>query len=58
MEQSNLKEPRKLEELLKEVVTRVIDMWESGEGDLAIEIRDDGGDKRAKVRGGFTKRIK
>ena len=53
-----IKECRKLEELLKEIISRTIDMWESGEGDLILEIRDDGGDRKAKIKGGFTKRIK
>ena len=52
------KDIRKLEELLKETLSRVIDMWESGEGDLVIEIRDEGGVKKAKIKGGHTVRIK
>lgn len=52
------KDVRKLEELLKEVLTRTIDMWESGEGDIVIEVRDDNSEKKAKIRGGFTKRIR
>ena len=49
---------RKLEELLKELICRVIDMWTCGEGYMTIEIRDDGGDKKAKIKGGHTKRIR
>lgn len=52
------KDHRKLEELLKEVICRIVDMWDCGEGDLAIEIRDDGGDKKAKIKGGCTRRIR
>ena len=52
------KDHKKLEELLKEVIERTIDMWIAGEGDLIIEIRDDGGDKKAKIKGGDTKRIR
>lgn len=51
------KDIRKLEELVKETVTRVVDMWDSGEGDLIVEIRDEGGNKKAKLKGGPTKRI-
>lgn len=49
---------RKLEELIKEVVARVVDAWIAGEGDITIEVRDDNGDLRAKIMGGPTKRIK
>ena len=56
-QEPQIKEHRKLEDLLKEVLSRVIDMWCSGEGDLSIEIRDDGGDKKAKIKGGHTTRI-
>ena len=49
---------KKLEELLKELICRVIDMWIAGEGDLSVEVRDDGGDKKAKIKGGCTKRIR
>lgn len=52
------REHKKLEDLLKETIARTIDMWCSGEGDLLIEVRDDGGDKRAKLKGGHTSRIK
>ena len=52
------KDHRKLEELWTKVISRVVDMWIAGEGDLAIEIRDDGGDKKAKIKGGDTKRIR
>jgi len=51
-------EHRKLEELLRESISRIIDMWELGEGDLILEIRDDGGVKKAKIKGGSTARIK
>lgn len=50
-------EIRKLEVFLKEIVSRAIDIWEAGEGDLAVEIRDDGGIKKAKIKGGATKRV-
>jgi hypothetical protein len=56
--QSDSHEHRKLEELLKEVLTRVIDTWISGEGDISIEIRDGGNEKIARIMGGATKRIK
>lgn len=49
---------KKLEELLKELICRVVDTWIAGEGDLIIEVRDDGGDKKAKIKGGHTKRIR
>jgi len=52
------KECRKLEELLKEVLTRVVDIWVTGEGDMSIEVRDDGGERKAKIKGGSTARIK
>lgn len=52
------RESRKLEELLKELICRTVDMWEAGEGDLILEIRDEGGDKKAKIKGGHTLRIK
>lgn len=52
------KEIRKLESLLKELVSRCIDIWEGGEGDLLLEVRDDGGERKAKVKGGSTMRIK
>ena len=51
------KEYKKLEDLLKEVITRTIDMWSVGEGDLSIEIRDVG-EKNAKISGGHTTRIR
>ena len=51
-------EIRKLEEFLKEIISRSIDSWEAGEGDISIEIRDDGGVKKAKIMGGLTTRIK
>jgi hypothetical protein len=57
LEQQN-KEHRKLEELLKELITRTIDTWCAGEGDIILEIRDEGGDKRAKIKGGSTTRIR
>ena len=56
-EQQN-KEHKKLEDLLKEVLSRTIEMWCCGEGDLLVEIRDDGGEKKAKISGGHTTRIK
>lgn len=52
------KDIRKLEELVKEVVARTVDMWAAGEGDLTIEVRDDNGERKAKIKGGPTKRIK
>lgn len=41
------REHKKLEDLLKETIARTIDMWCSGEGDLLIEVRDDGGDRKS-----------
>ena len=52
------KECRKLEDLLKEVVSRVVDLWIAGEGDIFIEVRDDDNNKKAKIKGGPTMRIK
>lgn len=51
------KEIRKFEVLIKEVISRTVDIWEVGEGDLQIEIRDDKGDKKAKLKGGPVTRI-
>ena len=56
--EDTIKDIHKLEELLKEVLIRSIDMWCVGEGDLIIEVRDDGGQKKAKIKGGCTKRIR
>ena len=53
-----VKECKKLENLLKEVLTRTIDIWVMGEGDMSIEVRDDGGERKAKIKGGSTARIK
>jgi len=53
-----VKECKKLENLLKEVLTRTIDIWMMGEGDMSIEVRDDGGERKAKIKGGSTARIK
>ena len=55
---NQIRDHRKLEDLLKEVIERVIDTWIAGEGDLSIEVRDDGGDKKAKIKGGSTRRIR
>ena len=55
---NQVKEIRKLESLLKEVVSRCVDTWESGEGDISVEIRDDGGERKCKIKGGFTLRIR
>ncbi len=54
---SELPEIRKLETLLKLVITATIDIWEEGEGDLTVEVRDEKGIKKGKVKGGPTKRI-
>ena len=56
----NSKEYKKLEELLKDVLSRTIDLWSTGEGDLLLEVRcnDDGSDKKAKIGGGPITRIK
>ena len=51
-------EYKKLEELLKDIITRTVDIWSAGEGDLILEIRNDGGEKKAKISGGKTTRIK
>jgi len=58
MAEAQNKESKSLEELLKEVITRTVDTWIAGEGDISIEIRDDGGVKKAKIKGGATMRIK
>lgn len=39
------------------VLLRVIELWEHGEGDLIIEVRDEGGKKKAKIKGGIVERI-
>jgi hypothetical protein len=57
MSENQNKEHKKLEELLKEAVTLIIDLWISGEGDISFEVRDDGGIKKCKIKGGPTKRI-
>jgi hypothetical protein len=56
-EPNNVKDAKKLEELLKEVIIRTVDMWEFGEGDLFVEVRDDNGVRKAKIKGGCTRRI-
>ena len=55
---SEVKDYRKLGELLKESISRIIDMWDAGEGDFLLEIRDGDGHKTAKIKGGMTTRIK
>lgn len=56
--ESQSRDHRKLEELIKELVSRIIDIWICGEGDLIIEVRDDDDNRVAKIKGGHTKRIK
>lgn len=53
-----VEEHRKLENLLKAAISKIIDIWCAGEGDLTLEIRDADGDKTAKIKGGHTVRIK
>ncbi len=50
---------KKLEKLLKIVISRVTDGWNKGEADILIEIRQEreGGEKKAKVKGGTVDRI-
>jgi len=55
---NDVKDYRKLEELLKSVISKVIDCWEAGEGDLIFEIRDGDGTRNAKIKGGPTSRIR
>ena len=52
------KEHKKLEELLKEVVARVVDMWVAGEGSITVEVGDTNNEKKAKISGGSTTRIR
>jgi len=54
----DVRDYRKLGELLKECVNRVVDCWEAGEGDLILEIRDGDGKKNARIKGGPTSRIR
>ncbi len=48
----------KYTELLTVVIRRLGKIWEAGEGNLTIEVRDDNNTKKAKVMGGETDRIK
>ena len=49
-------EVTKFTELVSIVISRLAKIWEKGEGDLSIEIRDDKG-KKAKVKGGEVDRV-
>jgi hypothetical protein len=52
------KEHRKLEELLKELISRVVDVWTAGEGSVTVEVGDTNNDKKAKISGGPVTRIR
>ena len=52
------REIRKLEDLIKEIVSRTVDLWIAGEGDMSIEVRDGDGERKAKIGGGPTRRIR
>jgi len=51
------KATKKFSELVTIVVARLSEGWEVGEADISVEIRGDGGNKRAKVMGGKVERI-
>ncbi|GAG37876.1 unnamed protein product [marine sediment metagenome] len=52
-----MNEIKKIERLVVEVVTRLMEIWEAGEGSLEIKITDDNNQKKAKITGGKTGRI-
>lgn len=52
-----MSEERKIERAVTEVVSRLMDIWIKGEGDLIVEVRDDKGEKKVKIKGGSVERI-
>lgn len=44
-------------EYINRVIKKACEIWVAGEGDLNIEVRDDKGQKRAKIKGGAVDRI-
>jgi hypothetical protein len=44
-------------QLVSKTVSRLARIWQEGEGDMMIEIRDDKGKKTAKIKGGETERF-
>uniref|UniRef100_A0A6H1ZRY5 Uncharacterized protein n=1 Tax=viral metagenome TaxID=1070528 RepID=A0A6H1ZRY5_9ZZZZ len=47
----------KYTELITKVIQRLERIWERGEGDLNVEVRNDNNKKRAKITGGETERV-
>ena len=52
-----MEEIKKYSELLTKVIARLEKIWELGEGNLSIEIRNDNNKKRAKIEGGEVERV-
>jgi len=44
-------------ELVNKTVARLARIWQEGEGDMIVEVRDDKGKKTAKIKGGETERV-
>ena len=44
-------------DLVSKSLKRIMDTWIAGEGDITIEVRDDKGQKKAKIKGGPTDRV-
>jgi len=51
-------ETTKYTDLISKVIQRLAKIWENGEGNLSIEIRNDSNRKYAKIEGGEVERIK
>lgn len=47
----------KFTDLVRIVITRLSESWEAGEADISVEIRNDKGERKAKVMGGKVERI-
>ena len=50
-------EESKIEKIVIDVITRLMQIWMKGEGDLTIEVRNDGNEKKAKIKSGTVERI-
>jgi len=44
-------------QLVSKTVARLARIWQEGEGDLVVEVRDANNKKTAKIKGGETERV-
>ena len=47
----------KIEEYLKVCISSLIEVWAKGEGDVVVEVRNDGGTRRGKIKRGPIYRV-